>query len=272
MSEAPPIEVEDAGGVRRLWFNRPQVHNAQNVAMLHMLQEVLDETGSNPEVRVLVIGGRGRSFCSGHDLKEMAVNAEYARNAGTAEGRFRQELRLFVEPVETLRRLDIPTVCRVQGHCMAAGLMFIGACDFAVAAEDAVFGSPVVRQQGVNDAEVPLLSWVLGERRAKQMLWLDERLTAADALAAGLVNWVVPNGGLDGRVGELADKLCAAPPEILALSKRSFRFLASRQGWNDYADYHYTSHQFSHQTAEAAALLRARLERLREGKPAHRED
>lgn len=272
MSEPPVIEVEDTDGVRRLWFNRPRVHNAQNVAMLRLLQEVLDDTGSNPEVRVLVVGGRGASFCSGHDLKEMAVNPEYARNASTAEGRFRQELRLFVDPVETLRRLDVPTICRVQGYCMAAGLMFVGACDFAVAAEDAVFGSPVVRQQGVNDAEVPLLSWVLGERRAKQMLWLDERLGAQDALAAGLVNWVVPNDRLDARVDEVARRLCEAPPEILALSKRSFRFLASRQGWNDYAEYHYTNHQFSHQTAEAAALLRARMERVREGKPAHRED
>jgi enoyl-CoA hydratase/carnithine racemase len=272
MSEPPVIEVEDSGGVRHLWFNRPRVHNAQNVEMLRMLQDVLDDTGSNPSVRVLVLGGRGPSFCSGHDLKEMAVNAEYAANAATAEGRFRQELRLFVRPVETLQRLDVPTVCRVHGHCMAAGLMFVAACDFAVASVDAVFGSPVVRTQGVNDAEVPLLSWVLGERRAKQMLWLDERLTAAEALGAGLLNWVVPPAELDTRVDEVARRLCDAPAEVLALSKRSFRFLASRQGWNDYAEYHYTNHQFSHQTAEAAELLRARVQRVREGKSAHRED
>lgn len=271
MSE-PTILVEDRGGVRHLWFNRPRVHNAQNVEMLRLLQDVLDDTGSNPEVRVLVVGGRGPSFCSGHDLREMAVNHEYARNASTAEGRFRQELRLFVEPVETLMRLDIPTICRVHGHCMAAGLMFAGACDLAIASDDAVFGSPVVRQQGVNDAEVPLLSWILGERRAKQMLWLDERLSAAEALQAGLLNWVVASDQLDARIEEVARKLCEAPREILALSKRSFRFLASRQGWNDYAEYHYTNHQFSHQTAEAAELLRARVARVNQGKSAHRED
>jgi enoyl-CoA hydratase/carnithine racemase len=272
MSEPPTIEVEDSGGVRRLWFNRPRVHNAQNVEMLRDLQDVLDDTAGNASVRVLVVGGRGPSFCSGHDLKEMAVNAEYAANASTAEGRFRQELRLFVRPVETLQQLDIPTICRVHGYCMAAGLMFVGACDFAVASDDAVFGSPVVRSQGVNDAEVPLLSWRLGERRAKQMLWLDERLSAAQALEAGLLNWVVAAEQLDARVDEVAQRLCTAPPEVLALSKRSFRFLASRQGWNDYAEYHYTNHQFSHQTAEAAQLLRARVERLRDGKSAHRED
>jgi len=88
----------------------------------------------------------------------------------------------------------------------------------------------------------------------------------------GLVNWVVPRDGLDARVDEVATSLCEAPREVLALSKASFRFLAQRQGWNDYAAFHYVNHQFSHQTAEAAELLRARVERVREGKAPHQED
>jgi enoyl-CoA hydratase len=263
--DQPVLEVDDCDGVRRVWFNRPRVHNAQNVAMLEALQSTLADTASRSDIRVLVLGGRGPSFCSGHDLREIVKNPAYAEAASTAEGRFHQEMRLFVQPVEMLQSLTIPTVCRVQGNCLAAGLMFVGACDMAIASSEAVFGSPVVRSQAVNDAEVPLLAWYLGERRAKQMIWLDERLSAIEAKEAGLINWVCELSELDQQLDRIVGRLAQAPREVLALSKRAFRFLARRQGWDDFADYHYMSHQLSHHTAEARALLDARRERLARG-------
>lgn len=260
-----PLLVEDDGPIRRVSFNRPRVHNAQNVAMLRALQDVLDDTRRNRAVRVFVLAGKGPSFCSGHDLKEMATNAAYAENASTAEGRYRQELELFVGPVTQLRDLDIPTICVVHGRCLAAGLMFVAASDLVIAREDAVFASRIIGALAVNDAEVPGLAWLLGERRAKQALWLGEDIDAQTAREYGLVNWVVPEAALEAKVRDVATALAAAPREALALSKASFRFQSASQGRELSAAYHYLAHQLSHQTDEARSLLRDRLERAARG-------
>jgi enoyl-CoA hydratase/carnithine racemase len=256
---------DDAGGVRRIVFNRPQQHNAQNVEMLRALDRALDDTSRRRDVRVVVLSGTGRSFCAGHDLREMSVNAAYRENASTVEGRFAQELALFVEPVRKFRELRQPSVCRVQGHCLAAGLMFAASADFVIAAENAVFGSPVVRALAVNDAEVMSFALRVGERLAKRVFWLDERITADEALRAGLATWVVPPADLDAKVDEVVARLLTTPPEVLALSKESFLFMAERMGERDVNRFHFVNHQLSHWTAEARALLDERMDRLGAG-------
>ncbi len=254
------LEVEDRGAVRWIWFNRPGVHNAQNVAMLRRLDAELLALPRDPDVRVVVIAGRGPSFCSGHDLREMADNPAYAERSSTAEGRYRQELELFVDPVRRIQDLDVPVVCRVQGHCLAAGMMFVAAADLVVAADDASFGSPVLERLAVNDAEVPGFAWLLGERRAKQAIWLSERITADEALDCGMVNWVVPLDELDAKVDSVTERLVRMPRDGLMLSKAGFRFLARRQGFDDFAAFHYVSHQLSHHTTEARTRLDDRVQ------------
>jgi enoyl-CoA hydratase len=259
---ADPLLVTDRGPVRYIEFNRPSVHNAQNMAMLEALDDTLKATAKSAEVRVVVLGGIGRSFCSGHDLHQMAENAEYRQNFSTVETRYEQEARLFFDPVERFRNLRIPTICRVQGHCLAAGLMFAASADFVIAAENASFGSPILRHLAVNDAEVFTFNLRLGERRAKQLIWLDDRLNAQDAKQFGVVNWVVGLDELDDKVAEVAAKLVAAPREALALSKTTFRFAADRQGELDIKRFHFVAHQLSHATTEASDVLNARLHQI----------
>jgi enoyl-CoA hydratase/carnithine racemase len=266
----PPVLVENRGSVRWITLNRPEVHNAQNVSMLISLDAAFDACRTDTSIRVVVLAGAGRSFCSGHDLTEMSRNAEYASNAATAEGRYWQERRLFVDPVLKFRSLPIPTICRIQGHCLAAGLMFAAAADFSIAASDAIFGSPVLAELAVNDAEVPIFSQRVGERRAKQALWLNERWSADEALDAGLLNWVVPLDELDTRCIAVSERLAEMPPQALALSKDVFRFMADQSGESAVSQYHFISHQLSHQTAEASTVLNERLKRLSEGKSSFR--
>lgn len=267
---SPFLNVEDRQGIRWVLFNRPDVHNAQNQEMLVTLHRILLDTAGDRSIRLLVLGGNGSSFCSGHDLRAVVENEEFKEAAKSAEGRFAYEMRLFAEPVHAFRRLPIPTICRVQGNCLAAGLMFASAADFVIASQDAVFGSPVLATLGINDAEVPSFSWRVGERRAKEILWLNERVSATAAQAMGLVNWVVPESELDTKVGEVATRLMRVPREALALSKETFRFAASRQGEDDIAAYHFMAHQFSHQTRESLEILEARIKRVSQGQsPVH---
>ncbi len=259
--DEPVLLLSDEGPIRRITFNRPQTHNAQSPALLESLAAALDETKSRTSTRVLILAGAGRSFSSGHDLKAVTTDPVYEANTKTAETRYWQELRLFVEPVQQFRRLPIPTICRVQGYCLAAALMFVAASDFAVAGDDAVFGSPVLSTQGVNDAEVPAFAWRVGERRAKQAIWLNEQMDAQEALRSGLVNWVVPPDELDAKVDAVAAKLLEVPREALALSKATFQFMADQQGQAQVDQFHFVMHQFTHQTQEAQELLDQRIAR-----------
>ncbi|WKU03528.1 enoyl-CoA hydratase/isomerase family protein [Micromonospora sp. HUAS LYJ1] len=269
MNATTPLLVEDTDGVRRLMFNRPEVHNAQDVAMLEMLDEELNRIPRDRSVRAVVLAGAGRSFCAGHDLTQMHVDEEYGRNASTVEGRFEQEMRLFVEPVRKFRELPVPTVCRVQGHCLAAGLMFAGSADFVLADRTARFGSPIVTAIAVNDAEVASFALRVGESWAKRVFWLDERLDAEQAHDAGLVTWVLDDAAdLDRAVADLTRKLVAAPRETLALSKQTLRFMADLRGERDVNRFHFMAHQLSHWTKESQDVLAARMERLAAGRSA----
>lgn len=260
-----PLLVEERDGVAYVTFNRPEVLNAQNPQMLERLDAELERIARSREIRVVVLGGAGKSFCSGHDLRQVAENEEYRTNAASVEGRYDQEMRLFVEPVRKFRELPQPTVCRVQGHCLAAGLMFAGAADFVVADTTARFGSPIVRSIAVNDAEVASFALRVGETWAKRVFWLDERLDAETARDAGLVTWVVEPENLDEKVNDLATRLAAAPPVTVALSKQSMLFMADQRGETAVNKFHFAVHQLSHWTDESQRVLAERVATLESG-------
>ena len=265
MSDDQPLLVEDRDRVRWLWFNRPRVRNAQNTAMLEALERALDDTRRTASIDALVLAGKGAAFSAGHDLKEIVANPDYAAAIATAEGRWRWEDRLFVRPIQMLRELAIPTICRVQGHCVAAGLMFAASTDFVVASNDATFSSPIIPRMAINDAEVPAFAWLLGERRAKQLLWLGETLGAEEARAVGLVNWVVAPDELDAKIDQITGRLLAIPSETLAMSKATFRFMADRRGYRDTVDFHFMAHSLSHQTSGAKAAVEQREKDISKG-------
>jgi len=223
---------------------------------------VLLETRDRREIRVVVLAGGGPTFSAGHDLNAAVEDAGYASNLKTVEGRMWQEAEVFVRPVTLLRELPMPTVARVQGHCVAAALMLVSAVDLVVASSDAQFASRVTRDQGADDVEVPTFAWDIGVRQAKQLLWLSEGIGAEQALQLGLVNWVVEPDDLDAKVAEVCAGLREVPREALALSKLSFDFIERRRGRDDAASYHFLTHQLSHNTEESKALLAARVAEL----------
>ncbi|HTT93376.1 MAG TPA: enoyl-CoA hydratase-related protein [Solirubrobacterales bacterium] len=257
---AAPVLVEDRGPVRWLILNRPEARNAQSIAMLEALADALVATAADRSVRAVVLAGNGPSFSAGHDLKEAVSNPTYRENIGSVEGRLWQELDYFVRPVDLLRDLRVPTICRVQGHCIAAAIMLAAAADLVIAADDALFYSAVTRDMAADDVEVPALAWAVGERRARQLLWTSERFGAEQAERFGLVNWVVPRAELDAKVEEVVAQVLEVPSQTLALSKMSLRFMEDRRGRSDSAAFHFLSHQISHNTTDAKSLLQQRFD------------
>ncbi|MCE2528376.1 MAG: enoyl-CoA hydratase/isomerase family protein [Acidimicrobiia bacterium] len=262
MNDNAPLLVEDRGPARWIWFNRPRVHNAQNTAMLEAFDNALELVRQDAGVRVVVLAGKGRSFCSGHDLKEIVAHADYARAVETVEGRMRWEQRLFVDPVNRFRELPVPTVVLAHGHCLAAGLMFVSVADFVYATPDAVFGSPIIPAMGINDAEVPAFAWAVGSRRAKQTLWLDQRMDAQTAREVGLVSEVLAPDEIEERIESVVQSLAAIPAETLMLSKLSLRQMEDQAGYQAVSGFHFLSHSLSHHTTGAMAALAERQRRL----------
>jgi enoyl-CoA hydratase len=117
----------------------------------------------------------------------------------------------------------------------------------------------------VNDAEVVTFGLRIPERRAKQLMWLDDRMDADEALELSVANWVVPVDDLEATAQRIADKLVEAPPEVLALSKATFQFAADRAGERDVNRFHLMAHQVSHHTSEAMHVQTERQDRLAKG-------
>ncbi len=241
MSEST-LAIETHGAVRRILLARPAQRNAQNRQMLDELMSALDGAREDAGVRVVVLGGQGQHFSAGHDLKQ----AQAERADFTVEQRWAfEELRYFDY---SLRIWDFPkpTIAQVQGACVAGGFMIANMCDLVVAGESAYFSDPVGHTLGAAATEVLIHPWVMGARKAKELLFTGARLSAQEAHAIGMVNRVVPDGELGDAALALAQQIAKAPPFGLRLIKRSINRTLDAQGLRAALAAHFDTHQLSH--------------------------
>jgi enoyl-CoA hydratase len=254
MSESP-IVSEQIGAVRRLWLARPQARNAQNQALLDALDAALAEARDDAATHVVVLAGQGDHFSAGHDLKEAAQS----RGAIPVEKRYAYEEVRYFEYCMRLRDFPKPTIAQVQGACVAGGFMLANMCDLIVAADDAYFSDPVGHTMGAAATEVLIHPWVMSLRQAKELLFTGWRLTAEQALTAGMVNRVVPRAELDAQTLELAQRIAKSPPFAMKLIKRSLNRSQDVQGMREAMSAHFDLHQLSHVSEEYQTTVRAGL-------------
>ncbi len=200
-------------------FNRPEVLNAVNFEMLGELNTAFKDASWDDEVAVLVLTGSGeRAFCTGADLKEQEQFLQRPRDYWKWMGE-------FIECHERLRNIGKPTIARLNGIVVGGGNEFNLSCDLAVAAEDIY-----IRQVGTSHGSVALagatqfLPLIVGDRRAREILFLNEEIPAKKALEWGLVNWVVPSAELDTKVDQIVQKLIAKFPEKTRYTKQQLNF------------------------------------------------
>jgi enoyl-CoA hydratase len=242
------VLCEVDGPVATIWQNRPQQRNAQNEQMLDELNDAVLAAGADPDIRAVVIGGKGGHFSAGHDLKE----GQAKRQDFTPEERWAFESRSYMEYCLNIYNLPKPTIARVDGACIAGAFMVANMCDMIVASDDAFFADPVLHTMAVSAVEVLVHPWVMGSRRAREFLFTGERMTAAEAKECGMVNRVVSAVDLDAEVAGLAERVAAAPPFAAAVLKKSLNRTREAQGFNVALNAHFDSHQLSHFSAEAA--------------------
>jgi enoyl-CoA hydratase/carnithine racemase len=213
-ADADPLLWRQEGGVLHLTLNRPQQYNALSEEMLAALGAAFTRIAGDASVRVVVLGGAGRAFCAGHDLRQIRARAhlDYVQRL------FADCARLMAQ----IRHLPQPVVARVQGVATAGGCQLVASCDLAVASEAARFAV-----SGINAGlfcatpAVPLARNV-GQKEAFEMLVTGEFIDAQTARTRGLVNRVVPEAELDAEIGRLAASIVAKPAKVLAAGKAMF--------------------------------------------------
>jgi enoyl-CoA hydratase len=236
------VAYETRGPVAVISLARPGKRNAQSRQLLDELDDALAAATRDDAVRVIVFAGQGEHFSAGHDLKE----AQESRADFTVEERWAYEEMRYYDYAFRIWDCPKPTIASVQGACIAAGFMVANMCDLIVASDDAVFADPVVRTLGASAVELLVHPWVLGARRAKEILFTGDRFTAAEALAWGMVNRVVARAELESATMTLADRIAETPAFALRLVKRSINRTLDIQGFRNALNAHFDNHQLSH--------------------------
>jgi len=196
----------------RLTLNRPAKLNALNGPLVVALVAALDAAEADDRVRVIVLEGAGRAFCSGYDLTEEAE--------GGVGGPVRWRELLAADVAATLRFLDSPkpVIAQIHGYALAGGLELAMACDLVVAADGTKLGEPEIRY---GSAPVTLLMpYLIGQKQTRGLLLTGDLIDAAEGERIGLVNRVVAADRLAAEVDALADRLARTPPEVMGPTKR----------------------------------------------------
>jgi len=205
---------EQENGIVRLTLNRPEQFNSLSEAMLETLQGKLDAIAVNNDARLVILQGVGKAFCAGHDLKEMIVT----RKESYYKSLFQQCSRMMM----TLNKLPQPVVARVHGIATAAGCQLVGACDLAVASEDARFATSGINVGLFCSTPSVAVSRNIPRKQAMELLLTGDFIDANTALKWGLINRIAPREKLDEEVQKLADAILSKSSVAVFTGKKMF--------------------------------------------------
>ncbi|MFP5263353.1 MAG: enoyl-CoA hydratase/isomerase family protein [Blastocatellia bacterium] len=211
MAASGKLLVTLEGGVKRITINRPERRNSVDTETIELLHAEVRRSAED-ESRVLILTGAGDSFCAGADLQ--ASSESDIRNVDVTAS-----LREHTNPtILAMRRLAKPIIARVHGHAVGVGCNYALASDILIASEQAKFGQVFVKIGLMPDGgSTYFLPRTVGYAKAFELMATGDIIGAREALALGLVNYVVPVEGLDDAVNKMAERLASAP--AIALGK-----------------------------------------------------
>ena len=252
-------ETLDEGRVARIMLDRPEARNAQNRGMLVELNDAFLRAEADDEVRVVILGGNGKMFSSGHDMGSKVSLEEYAPgpnqhptrniNGGTrkgAENLMLQEWHYFFDNTRRWRNLRKITIGQAHGDVYAAALMLLWACDLIVAAEGTRFADVVGTRLGMCGVEYFAHPWEFGPRKAKELLLTGDAIDADEAHALGMVTKVFPGDELADRTVEFARRIARVPTMSALLIKEAVNQSVDNMGFYNALNACFTMHELNH--------------------------
>jgi methylglutaconyl-CoA hydratase len=200
-----------------LWLtiNREQARNALNDAVLVKMADCFKDAQRDESLRAIVVTGAGnRAFCAGGDLKSGSATFEFD---------YSQPSTTYADLMRTVHETNLPTIARVNGHCLAGGMGVLAMCDMAVAADNSTFGLPEVKIGMFPMQVAALLRRIVPARVFAELCYSGESISAADALELHLVNYVVPAAELDAKVNWLLNRIVSRSPTAIRRGKYALR-------------------------------------------------
>jgi len=223
----PLVTYAVDGRVGIVAMNRPEKLNAISGELKRALVERFDEADRDPATTVVVLRAEGRSFCAGYDIAPNPARAARKGNALAWHESLTDDVALEMTPWDMKK----PVIASIQGHCLGGGCELAMMCDLAIAADDALFGEPEIRFSNVGPALV--LPFVVGQKRAREILYFGDPIDARTALQWGMVNRVVPRAELEAATLKFARRLALISPESLAATKRALNRGADAAGFRN---------------------------------------
>jgi enoyl-CoA hydratase/carnithine racemase len=216
---APLVLAQREGTVLRLVLNRPAQRNALSAALMAALQESLDAVKDDRSLRVVVLAAAGPTFCSGHDLKEMAAHRS---NADRGRASFAEIFVQCSRLMQSIVRHPVPVIAEVQGMATAAGCQLVASCDLAVASTEARFATPGVNIGLFCSTPMVALSRNVSRKHSMEMLLTGEAVGAEDAVRLGLINRIAEPHMLEGETMKLARAIAGKPKRTVRIGKEAF--------------------------------------------------
>jgi enoyl-CoA hydratase len=252
-------ETFDDGTIARIMLNRPEARNAQNRGLLVELNDAFLQAEADDTVRVVILGGTGPMFSSGHDLGSKASREEYTPgptqhpshtiNGATRKGSeslMLQEWHYYFENTRRWRNLRKITIGQAHGDVYAAGLMLLWACDLIVAAEGTRFADVVGARLGMCGVEYFAHPWEFGPRKAKELLLTGDSIDAEEAHGLGMVSKIFPQEQLEERTIEFARRIAKLPTMTSLLIKEAVNQSVDNMGFYNALNACFTLHELNH--------------------------
>ncbi|MBV9281032.1 MAG: enoyl-CoA hydratase/isomerase family protein [Chloroflexi bacterium] len=207
--DEPPVLLNIEASLATITLNRPEVLNAENLAWVDTLNTVVDEVSARPELRVVLVRGAGRAFCSGMDLDMLSQE-------GMPAGFYEGQERAF----HSLESMDKIVIAALHGYCLGGGLQLAISCDIRVCSADCRLGVPALREGFFPGMAVYRLPRLIGLGPARRLILSGEVVGPEEAMRLGLIDHLVPAAAFEKETDELVQTYLAAPLTASIASKR----------------------------------------------------
>ena len=208
-------------GILTITMNRPEVHNAFDSNQIARMIKALEIADSKPEVRVVIIAGKGKSFSTGGDINYMRAmgNNSYQQNL--------EDAAQLAKLMKTLNFLTKPTIARVQGVAMGGGVGLVSCCDFAIGTDRTKITLTEVKLGMAPATIAPYVVSTIGEKAARRLFISAQTINAEEALSLGFLSELVTEVELDSAINKLANSLLKNAPNGMRLAKQAIQRVTS---------------------------------------------
>jgi len=208
------LQRHDNDGICTLSLNRPDAYNSLSMELMEAMISCFDEIAEDRDVRVVILKGSGRGFCSGHDLKQMLGEGQ--------EDYYQCTFDTCSKLMQRIVNLPIPVIAQVHGVATAAGCQLVASCDLAVASNSSRFATPGVNIGLFCSTPMVALSRAVSKKHAMEMLLLGDMISAQRAYEIGLINWSVDQDELENVTLTVAEKIANSSRKAISIGKQAY--------------------------------------------------